>query len=192
MKSESAESPSINIGKAQREILRREFKRTGMTAIRLMSEATDAPEGLNSSHINRWISGLLKQVIDLHLEYVLCRLKGMADDAGLIGPGGKSVSKRGRRADDGAIRIPVTDKMAERLRAELVRTALDHATLLQGVADIPAGLNPRIIRGWLYKDALTTNTAYWSFVIEHLARQPDFTGALPVPIRKSRKPKASE
>lgn len=163
-----------------------------MTAIRLMSEVTDVPEGLTSSHINRWMSGLSKQAIDLHLDYVLCRLKAMPDNAGLIGPDGGSVPRRGRRAATGATRIPVTEEMAEQLRAELARTAIDHATLLQGVADIPAGLNPRIIRGWLYKDTLTTDTAYWRFVIEHLARQPDFTGSLPMPIRKPRKPQASE
>ena len=187
MKSNEITISPTPIGKDHRARLRREFKRTGMTAIRLMSGARDAPVGLTSSHINRWMSGFLAQAFGDHLDYVLQYLASLPDNAGRTAPDGKELAKRGRPFPTGVTRIAVTEEMSKQLRAELARTNIDHATLLDKIENIPAGLSARIIRGWLYRDVKTTNENHWTSVIEYLRQQPDFTGTLPVSIRKARK-----
>jgi hypothetical protein len=112
----------------------------------------------------------------------------LPDDAGRIGSDGAALPKRGKRFSDGERRIELTEDMAVSLRTELARTALDHATLLDGLENVPDGLNARIIRGWLYRDTKTASEEYWRFVLTHLQAAPDFTGSLPVPMRKPRKP----
>ncbi|AUW58049.1 hypothetical protein C1T17_07945 [Sphingobium sp. SCG-1] len=180
------------ITKAIRQKLRSEIKRTGMTALMLLTKAHDKPDHLTVAHVNRWMSGIIEDAPAPHIDYVLNTFAGLPNDAGRVSPEGVSLPKRGKRFADGAKRIELTQEMSKHLRTELVRTGLDHATLLQGIENVPEGLNARIIRGWLYRQAMTANDACWDFVIAWLRAQPDLSEPLPVPVRKpSRRVKIS-
>lgn len=175
------------ITKTIRQAFRAEIKRTGITALMLLKNAADLPDGLNAAHVNRWIGGIVTSASMRHVAYVTRRWAALPDDAGRTTTGGKPLPRRGRRVADGNDRIPVTEAMASELRAELARTGIAHATMLDGIDDLPPGLTPRIVKGWLYRDAATTDARYWEFVMTRLNTAPDLATPLPVPIKKPRK-----
>lgn len=145
----------LPISKAIRQKLRSEIKRTGLTAIMLLQGADDLPEGLTVAHVNRWISGIVKAAPQSHIDYVLAKWASLGDNAGRIGPDGVALPKRGRRHARDAISISMTEEMRTQLRAEMARTGIGFANILDGADDAPDGLNSRIIRGWLYGDVQT-------------------------------------
>ena len=87
----------------------------------------------------------------------------------------------------GAVWTALTDEMSALLRAEFARTGLGFATVLDGAAGIPARLTPRIVRGWLYRNAHTVDAVHWRFVIALLANAPDRIGAPPFAEKPPRK-----
>lgn len=160
------------VTKAVRQKLRSEIKRTGITAMMLLKDAPDLPDGLTVAHVNRWIGGILNAALARHVDYVMDRWASLPDAESVIRDG-KPVTKRGKRFADGAKRIDVTEEMPKLLRSELARTGMNHATMLDGLADVPTGLTARMIRGWLYQDVATTNESYWNFVLKWLNDLPD-------------------
>lgn len=180
-------SATTPITKVVRQTLRAEIKRTGITAIMLLNEAHDIPDGLNAAHINRWMGGVITSAPARHVGYVIDRWAGLPDNAGSVSADGGQRPKRGKRFADDDARMAVTEAMSKELRAELARTGLDHATLTQRFDNPPSGLTARIIRGWLYRDSATTNETYWNFVMAWLMATPDLSGLLPVPVRRSRR-----
>lgn len=84
----------------------------------------------------------------------------------------KSPPRRGRPYP-GAVWMALTDDMAALLRAEFARTGLGFATILDGAEGIPARLTPRIVRGWLYRQAHTVDALHWRYVVALLANAPD-------------------
>lgn len=178
---------TVPITKAIRQKLRAEIKRTGITAMMLLKDMPDLPDGLTVAHLNRWIGGVIDTAPVRHIDYVMSRWAGLSDNAGRVSSNGTPLPKRGKRFADGTKRIEVTEEMSKLLRAELARTGIDHATLLDGISNAPEGLNARIVAGWLYRQAATTNEVYWKFVMTWLGATPDLSTPLPVPIRKPRK-----
>lgn len=176
----------LPISKAIRQKLRSEIKRTGLTAIMLLQGADDLPEGLTVAHVNRWISGIVKAAPQSHIDYVLAKWASLGDNAGRIGPDGVALPKRGRRHARDAISISMTEEMRTQLRAEMARTGIGFADILNGADDAPDGLNRRIIRGWLYGDVQKADQSYWHFVIARYAALPDGM-PVPGPIKKIRK-----
>lgn len=174
------------ITKAIRQKLRSDIKRTGATAIMLLQGADDLPEGLTVAHVNRWISGIVKAAPQSHVDYVLAKWASLGDDAGRIGPDGVALPKRGRRHASHARSISVTEEMRTQLRAEMARTGIGFADILNGADDAPDGLNSRIIKGWLYGDVQTTDESYWHFVIARYAALPDGI-PIPGPIKRPRR-----
>lgn len=147
-------------------------------------DAPDLPDGLTAVHVKRWIGGVIGSAPLKHVDYVTDRWTGLPDNAGRVSPDGAPRPKRGTQFVDGAKRIEVTAEMSKLLRAELARKGIDHATMLNGVGNVPEGLNARIIAGWLYRQAESSNVAYWNFVISSLAKEKDFAGTLP-PLKRT-------
>ncbi|MEC3949290.1 hypothetical protein [Sphingobium sp. HWE2-09] len=183
----SVHGTTVPITKAIRQKLRAEIKRTGVTAMMLLKEAPDLPDGLTVAHVNRWIGGVIDAARARHIDYVMSRWASLPDNAGRVSSNGSPLPKRGKRFADSAKRIEVTAEMSRLLRSELARTGIDHATLLDGMSHVPEGLNARIIAGWLYRQAATTNEIYWAFVMTWLGAAPDLSAPLSVPLRKPRK-----
>lgn len=173
------------ITKAIRQKLRSEIRRTGTTAIMLLQGADDLPEGLTVAHVNRWISGIVKEAPKSHIDHVLAKWASLGDDAGRIAPDGHALPKRGRRHASDARLIGITEEMQAQLRAEMTRTGIGFADILGGTDDVPEGLNSRIIRGWLYGDVQTADESYWRFVMARYAALPEGI-PIPGPIKKSR------
>lgn len=161
------------ITKAIRQNLRSDIKRTGTTAIMLLQGADDLPEGLTVAHVNRWISGIVKEAPQSHIDYVLAKWASLGDDAGRTGPDGHALPKRGRRHASDARLIGITKEKQAQLRAEMARTGIGFTDILGGADDVPEGLNSRIVRGWLYGDVQTADESYWYFVIARYAALPD-------------------
>lgn len=180
----SVHGTTVPITKAIRQKLRSEIKRTGITAMMLLKDAPDAPDGLTVAHVNRWISGLIDTAPARHVDYVAGKWASLPDAASVTRDS-KPLAKRGPRYADGKKRIEVTEEMSKLLRAELARTGIDHAKLLSKAEGTPLGLTARIIRGWLYRDAKSTREDHWSWVVGYLAVCPDFAGSLPPLTRKS-------
>lgn len=176
------------ITKAVRQKLRSEIKRTEITAMALLRDADDIPEGLTVAHVNRWISGIVKAARQLHIDYVLGKWASLGNSARRIGADGLALPKRGRRHASDARSIGITQEMQAQLRAEMVRTAIGFATILNDADDAPTGLNSRIIRGWLYRDVQTADEGHWNFVIARYAALPDGM-IIPGPITRPRKAK---
>lgn len=174
---------TVQITKAIRQQLRSEIKRTGVTAMMLLTDARELPDGLTVAVVNRWLGGVSDFAYLRHLAYVTDMWAALPNVENVLRDG-KPVPKRGPRYSDGEKRIEVTAEMSTLLRAELARTGIDHATLLDGIGDAPAGLNKRIIAAWLYRQAKTANEAYWNFVISRLKAQPG-SAPLPIQIRKT-------
>lgn len=184
MKSEEIASTAIPISKARRKQLRDEMKRTSMTGIRFMAVSPDAPEGLTTAHISRWASGIMKQGLAEHLDYVLHRLEGMPDNAGQLSSDGTLLPKNGRRYGPRNMWIALTEEMTHLLRFELLRTGVDAETLLARSGEIPDGLTARIIMNWHYARVRTAYGPYWQFVTDALAKMPSVENPLAVPRRK--------
>lgn len=95
---------------------------------------------------------------------------------------------RGRRYPTGTeCWIDVTADMAALLRAEFVRTGYEARNFLDGAVDLPERLNARIVQGWLYSEAKTTDAMLWEYVVARLAAMPDRDG--PPPLNPPRKPR---
>ncbi len=108
----SGTSATTPVTKAIRQTLRAEIKRTGVTALMLLKNAHDAPDGLNAAHVNRWIGGIVRSAPARHVRYVTARWEALPNDAGRVSCDGEALPKRGMRfADPSATRIDVTEEM---------------------------------------------------------------------------------
>ena len=170
-------------GKTLRQTLKSELKRTGMTAIALLQDADDLPDGLDVRAVNRWIAGLAQPDRQSHLDYVFDKLRALPDAP--TGSRGHVAGRPGRRHPrPGEEWIEVTPEMRAQLRSEIVRTTLSFDAIAE-VDGKPEGLTPRIVRGWMRGDARTTRAAHWDFVMRWLNAAPD-GGPLPPLTRKRR------
>lgn len=165
--------------------IKAEIKRTGITARMLLANDIEKPEGLTSSMINRWIGGVIKTASQAHLDYVLQKWSGLADNAGrVLSEGILLPTSRSKFASASSKPIAITKKMSLFLRAEFERTGMSPHNFMDNIENVPDGLTSRIIQGWLYQHAKTGNAAFWNFVQTHLKSRPDKKGnSLP-----SRKP----
>lgn len=151
--------------RAIRQKLRSEIRRTGVTALALLSNDSDRPHSLTVGTVNRWMSGLIKHAPPEQISYVLDKWAALPNSAPKLGP-------RPRHAAKGSIEIP--DEKIAFLRREMERTgATVKAILHSEPAAVPRGLTLRIIRSWLHGQAKSANPEYWTFVCERLAAMPD-------------------
>lgn len=166
----------LGADRATRRQLRAEIKRTGVTVLALLASKSAYPEGLNARVINRWLSGIERRADPTHIKFVLSRYRDLPDAS----PGaGRSVP---------STRLPLTQNMRDELEAEFIRTCATVASLTESATDLPAGLNARVIRSWVYGEAKSVDPRHWSFVIGSLSARTDATGLVfstrPEPRRK--------
>lgn len=110
----------------------------------------------------------------------------MVEDEATSSESSKPRPRRGRPYP-GAVWVELTDDMSIFLRAEFARTGLGFATVLDDAEGIPARLTPRILRGWLYRQAHTVDAQHWRYVVALLAKAPDRVGAPPFAEKPPRK-----
>lgn len=185
MEADEVSDDHIALTKAVRARLRAEHRRTDVTAMQLLDGSADLPVGLTAGSVNRWINGLIRSAPRYHLDYVFARWAALPGNLNVTADGAP-VRKRGKRYPTASgMWIEVTEAMSSQLRAELARTGVDHARLLDSIADVPSDLNARVIKGWLYREAETTRAAHWDYVVARLGTMPDFAAALP-PLKRKR------
>lgn len=155
---------NLRADRATRRQLRAEIKRTGVTVLALFASAEKIPEGLNARVVNRWLSGIERTARPDQIEFILSRYRVLPDAS--LGAG-RSVP---------STRLSLTQHMRDELEAEFVRTCATVASLTESATDLPAGLNARVIRSWVYGEAKSVDPRHWSFVMGSLSARPDATG----------------
>jgi len=143
----------IPITDEMRERLRAEVERTGTGAMRLLRGAKDKPPGLSASVVGTWLSGVAKQAVPAHFDYVLSRLAALGENR----------------------RIPMTAAMGAEIESELARTGIGPTALLRLGRNAPADLTDQILTSWM-SDERRPNSAsesHWSFAMTTLRALPD-------------------
>ncbi|MDQ0465567.1 hypothetical protein QO010_003356 [Caulobacter ginsengisoli] len=143
--------------------LRAEIKRTGVTVLALLKDAPGLRADLTPRLINRWLSGLSKEIDPGHADLVLTLYRALPDATPVTG---RPVSSK---------KQPLTTDMRRGLEAELIRTCATVASLVEG-SNLPPGLNARVVRSWVYGEAKSVAPAHWTYVLGRLATTPTATG----------------
>lgn len=121
--------------------LHQEKVRTGLGAIRLLRSGTNRPDGLTHRMVQAWLDGGTRTARKDHLEFALETWRSHET---------RKVPKPPRRSlateSDYAILQP---KDREFLHAQKDRTGRGTHSLLANMPDVPDGLTPRVIEGWL-------------------------------------------
>lgn len=170
----------VLVDKAIQRILKAEIKRTGVT-IRVFFEErfflndSECPDELTYQPVSRWLNGEIDYVPKSHIDYVLRKFSELKDNAGRFASDGSLLKRGGRFKKNSENWILVTKEMSLTLRSEFARTGFDHDNILINAADVPARLNARIIKGWLYNDTKETKAEFWEYVIERLKAMPNRT-----------------
>jgi hypothetical protein len=158
-------SQAVGISSAIRKELKAERKRTATTALALLRDAEDLPDGLTGSLVNRWIGGIAKSAPQRQIDYVLARWRALPDGAGLR-PRPKQIPAKpeGRRSDWPDHR-PILDEDRAALEAHRERTKIGASTLLKGATDLPPGLTPNVVSSWLTGRAKTADPTHFAYVL---------------------------
>ena len=142
-----------------------EFARTGKGPVPILKQARDIPDGLTRQIIQVWASDKPKPgtVGETHWDYVMSRLRALPDGA----PSASRLNKAGRMRQ---VEISASD-LAELLHHR-ERTGIGGALLLRSAKDVPAGLTPAMISGWMSGQAKKADPAMVAFTLARYRAWP--------------------
>lgn len=156
---------AVGISAALRKELKAERKRTATTALELLRDAPDLPDGLTGSLVNRWIGGVAKSAPQRQIDYVLERWRALPDEAGLRPRPKQLPTKPEARRSDWPDHRPISDADRAALKAHRERTKIGASTLLRGATDLPPGLTPNVVSSWLTGRAKTADPTQFAYVL---------------------------
>lgn len=144
--------------------LLQEKERTGYGAIRLLRDTPGKPDGLTKHMVEAWLAGGTRSARTDHVEFVLQAWRSK---------GTRKTPKRPRRNlatnSDYVILLP---KDREYLLAQKNRTGRGTHSLLATAPDVPDGLTPRVIQGWLDGRCRKARKAHLAYVRKLWRRLP--------------------
>ncbi|MBP5857411.1 hypothetical protein KAJ83_10365 [Marivibrio halodurans] len=159
-----------------RAALRDEITRTGVSAFKLLKHADDAPRGLSSAALRRWIDGQTKTVRRDHYDYALSRWRDLPD---LQGPHLAKLGLGDCETRHG--RIVFNDEITSRLHSLQERTGMGGTALISWASraglDIPAGLTDTMIAQWINGVTRSAKPRHLAFAITAWQRAMEESGA---------------
>lgn len=163
------------ISKVMRKRLRHHWKRTGISARRVLERNPPIPQGLTVAMINDWIANRQHEARPSHWNFVMTCWAAIADSEGIRLRNRAVRAKLGRPFNvPNTKRIPLTKDMSEKFRSELARTNADMKRDILDRPLAPDGLTQRVLYVWLYMNAKTTRADHWEFAMTRLAAMEDF------------------
>jgi len=164
--------PIIPLTNTIRAELRKHRVRTGVSADALMRGDQNAPKGLSSATIYRWINGDIRRVRSVHLEYVRSKWARLPDNSRPPRKlNGRAHTSYAKHSGEPA-RIDITPQIRAQLRCEHERAGVGPYTLLRRSVGVPEGLKGHAIAGWLSGQTATANSEYLDFVLDLWRAQP--------------------
>lgn len=147
------DDPTIPITSSMRRELKAHIDRTGLGVHSLLKGRDNVPEGLTGPKAVHWHQGKQKRVREDHWCYVM------------------ALFEETPTADSGF--VTVTPYRRAQLAAEKNRTGKSSSDLLRDLKDVPSGLTPEIISGWLCGVTKQARPEHLSYVLEKWAQLPD-------------------
>lgn len=122
------------------------YKEHGLLPGYIFRDTSDTPEGLSVSMVSAWASRSIARARKEHIDYVLtkCRELEMAQNR----------------------RIKITDEMHGALYSCRVNSGIGAKVLFSHLTDVPQGLTPSIISGWINRTVTTARKEHWDFVMK--------------------------
>lgn len=133
----------IQINKTLREELQKQKSRTGVSAISLLQQDSNKPDGVTHRLVNRWLSGMVTQAHPAHIEYVLNRWKSLPDSG----------------------RVEITHTMRATLHAHKQRTGVGPRGLFRYMESVPEGLYYQTITAWLIGKIKSAQKSHFACVL---------------------------
>ena len=124
--------------------LKKHQKRTGIGTTNILTEANDAPLGLNVSTINNWIGGLTKTARKDYLDYVLNRYDQLASSE----------------------YANITSSVLARLKKYKKITGVNVGKLLEESLDVPEGLDNKKVNSWIAGDTKTAKRSHIDYLFK--------------------------
>lgn len=154
----------VEITPAVLQALQQEKDRTGLGAIRLLRGVPERPDGLTHNMVQAWLDGATRTARKDHLEFALEAWRSRRSRKRPKRP------KRNLATDsDYVILLP---KDREYLHAQKDRTGRGTHSLLANMPDVPDGLTPRVIEGWLDWRCRTARKDHLAYVRKLWRRPP--------------------
>lgn len=140
--------------------LNAEIERTGLSTNAIIALVGDeAPADLNARMVYHWSAGMVKTAKLDYVRLVLERLKSAPD-----GTARKKPKKRPRSAR--SVREPmITKEQYAELWKLRKKSKISPHKLLGGRGDVPEGLTPTMINGWLFKKADAFSQEHFEYVV---------------------------
>ncbi len=132
--------------------------RTGVASVALLSRREDVPRGLNPAIINTWLMKNARSAYPSYMRYVLKVYKTLPDC---------DIARNQARFDNYNRKNPLPRVPIDRalLLQHKKRTGLGAVRLLKKQQDIPMGLSPYMVSGWLAGNTKTAIERYYNYVL---------------------------
>ena len=144
--------------------LRYQRTRTCVGAGPLLLRRDDKPRGLTASVVGSWLDGRTKSAREHYLHYVLTTWRALPTASTPVSP--SRASKPHREF------IAVTPRIRDSLHQHKKRTGRGPHSLLSDMPDVPEGLTPRVIMGWLEGRSKTARWEHIDYVRKLWRRVP--------------------
>ena len=149
------DNPRVALTPDMTALLNAELVRTGLGPVTVLEKIGKRPHGLTWQIVQAWAHGTVDAAYVAHWNGLTAQLRSLPDAA--AGPRNGLAGSQARRAI-------TADELAE-LRAHRERTGIGGAILLRTAADIPAGVTPSMISGWVNASIKSANPDHLAYVL---------------------------